>query len=64
MIAEQIQEVGPKHFVLGTDFGVYTLPPPVEGMREFIASMLDLEFGEEDVRAMTSVNPGKLLDLE
>jgi hypothetical protein len=64
MIAEQIQEVGPRHFVLGTDFGVYTLPPPVEGMREFIASMLDLEFSEEDVRLMTSVNPGKLLDLE
>jgi microsomal dipeptidase-like Zn-dependent dipeptidase len=64
MIAEQIQEVGPRHFVLGTDFGVYTLPPPVEGMREFIASMLDLEFSEEDVRLMTGINPGKLLDLE
>jgi hypothetical protein len=64
MIADQIREVGPKHFILATDFGVYTLPPPVEGMREFIASMLDLEFSEEEVRWMTRTNPGKLLDLE
>jgi len=63
MIADQIQVVGAEHFVLGTDFGVYTLPPPVEGMREFIASMLDAEISEEDIRKMTSTNPAKLLGL-
>jgi hypothetical protein len=64
MIADQIQEVGPEHFILGTDFGVYTLPTPVEGMREFIACMLDLEFSEDDVRMMTSTNPAQLLGLQ
>lgn len=64
MIADQIKEVGPEHFILATDFGVYTLPPPVEGMREFIACMLDLELPEDDVRMMTSRNPAKLLGLE
>jgi len=64
MIADQIQEVGPEHFILGTDFGVYTLPPPVEGMREFIASMLDMGMTEEDIRVMTSHNPAKLLGME
>lgn len=43
-IADQIREVGPKHFILGTDFGVYTLPPPVEGMHGFIAFLLNPEF--------------------
>ena len=64
MVADQIRQVGAQHYLFSTDFGVYTLPPPVEGMREFIASMLDLEFSEEEVRMMTSINPGKLLDLE
>jgi microsomal dipeptidase-like Zn-dependent dipeptidase len=64
MIADQIQEVGARHFILATDFGVYTLPSPVEGMREFIASMLDAELGEADIRMMTSTNPARLLGLE
>jgi hypothetical protein len=64
MIADQIIEVGAENFILGTDFGVYTLPPPVEGMREFIACMLDLELAEYEIRMMTSTNPAKLLGLE
>lgn len=64
MIADQIREVGAEHFILGTDFGVYTLPSPVEGLREFIASMLDMELSENDIRMMTSTNPAKLLGLE
>jgi len=41
-VAEQTQELGADHCILATDYGVYTLPPPVEGFREFIALMLDL----------------------
>jgi hypothetical protein len=63
-MAKQIQEVGAEHFILATDFGVYTLPPPVEGMREFISCMLDLELAEDEIRLMTSINPAKLLGID
>jgi hypothetical protein len=62
-VAEQIREVGAEHCVMSTDLGVYTLPPPVEGMREFIACMLDLGITQDEIRTMTSTNPAKLLDL-
>ncbi len=64
MIADQVMALGAEHFILGTDFGVYTLPPPVEGLREFMACMLDMELTEDDVRMMTSTNPARLLGLE
>jgi hypothetical protein len=63
MIADQVMEVGAEHFIIGTDFGVYTLPPPVEGLREFIACLLDMELDEDDVRMMVQTNPARLLGL-
>jgi len=59
----QIKKLGAEHFIAVTDFGVYTLPRPVEGMREFIACMLDMGLSEEEVRTVTSTNPGRLLGL-
>jgi hypothetical protein len=61
--AAQIQQFGAKHFIIGTDFGVYTLPTPVEGMREFIACLMDMGVGDEEIRLVSSINPGRLLDL-
>lgn len=63
-IAEEITEVGAESYILSTDFGVYTLPAPVEGLREFIACMLDLGIPQKDVRTMTSHNPARLLGLD
>jgi hypothetical protein len=62
-VAEQIAAVGAAHCVIASDFGVYTLPPPVEGLRAFIACLLDLGIGEDDIRLMVSTNPGWLLGL-
>jgi len=62
--AEQIREVGVDHCILATDFGGYTLPAPVEGMREFIACLLDLGLPAEDIRKMVRTNPEKLLGLD
>ena len=62
-VAEQIQELGAKHCVICTDFGVYTLPAPVEGFREFIACLLDMGLPHEDIRAMNKTNPEKILGL-
>ncbi len=64
LIADQVQEVGAEHFILASDFGAYTLPPPVEGMREFISCMLDLGLTEKEIRLMISTNPARLLGIE
>jgi hypothetical protein len=63
-VAEQIQEVGAEHCIIATDFGVYTLPPPVEGLREFIACLLDLGLTEEQIGQLVRHNPARLLGLE
>jgi len=62
-VAEQIRKFGSNYFIIGTDFGVYTLPTPVEGMREFIACLLDMGLSEEEIRMVSSTNPGSLLGL-
>lgn len=62
-VAEQIQALGPRHCIIATDFGVYTLPDPVEGFREFIACLLDLGMDPDDVRTMVKTNPEGLLGL-
>ena len=63
-VAEQIRAVGAEHCILATDLGVYTLPTPVEGLREFIACLLDLGITEQEVQQIVSLNPSKLLDLD
>ena len=62
-MAEQIQELGAKQCVICTDFGVYTLPAPVEGFREFIACLLDMGLPQEDISTMSKTNPEKILGL-
>ena len=62
--AEQIQELRADHCIMATDFGVYTLPEPVEGMREFIACMLDLGIPADDIRKMVKTNPEVLLGID
>ena len=61
--AEQITEIGADHCILATDFGGYTLPDPVEGMRGFIASLLDLGIPADDLIKMVKTNPAELLGL-
>jgi hypothetical protein len=63
-VARQVRELGADHFILATDFGVYTLPTPVEGLREFIACMLDLGIPASDIESMVRHNPAKLLGLD
>lgn len=63
-VGEQIQAVGAEHCIIATDFGVYTLPAPVEGMREFIACLLDLGLSEDEIRLLVSTNPARLLGLD
>ncbi|HHL41384.1 hypothetical protein DRO31_03395 [Candidatus Bathyarchaeota archaeon] len=62
-VAEQIMELGAEHCVICTDFGVYTLPEPVEGFREFIACLLDMGVPQEDIRKLSKTNPETILGL-
>lgn len=63
LVAEQIGKIGAENCIICTDFGVYTLPTPVEGLREFIACLLDLGISPEDISKMVKSNPEKLLSL-
>ena len=63
LVAEQIDELGAQHCIICTDFGVYTLPTPVEGLREFIACLLDLGISPDEISKMVKHNPEKLLGL-
>jgi hypothetical protein len=63
-IAAQMQELGAENCVMSTDFGRYALSTPLEGLRQFIACLLDLGISAEDIRTMVKTNPEKLLGLE
>jgi microsomal dipeptidase-like Zn-dependent dipeptidase len=62
-VAEQIRELGADCCIIATDFGVYTLPEPVEGLREFIACLLDLGISVDDISKLVKTNPERLLGL-
>lgn len=62
-VALQIQELGAESCIIATDFGVYTLPEPVEGFREFIACLLDLGIPAEDIKKLTIENPMRVLNI-
>jgi len=63
LVAEQIQNLGSDNCIIATDFGVYTLPEPVEGLREFIACLLDLGITTDDITKLVKLNPEKILGL-
>ncbi|MEE8592217.1 MAG: DUF6282 family protein, partial [Spirochaetia bacterium] len=62
-VARSIRELGAKHCIMSTDFGRYGLSTPVEGLRQFIACMLDLGISPEDIQLMVKTNPEKLLGI-
>lgn len=62
-VARQINAIGARHCIMSTDFGRYALSTPVEGLRQFIACMLDLGIAPEDIRTMVRTNPERLLQL-
>ena len=59
-----IREVGPEHFVLGTDYGIRAASTPVQGMRTLITTLLDYEFTPDEIRTMTAHNPARLIGLD
>jgi len=62
-MAKSIREVGPRHCVLGTDFGQLHHPSPAEGLRIFIQMLLERGITAEEIHTMVAENPARLLGL-
>lgn len=50
--------------LLCSDLGLTQAPPPVEGYREIVAMLLDLQYSHADIRKMISGNAATLLGIE
>lgn len=62
-IAEAIRAVGAERCILSTDFGQIFNPPPVEGMRMYIETMLRCGITEDEMITMVRKNPAQALGL-
>jgi hypothetical protein len=62
-MAELIRAAGPERSLLSSDCGVYVLPPPVEGLREFLLMVESAGFAEQAVRMMSAQNPARLFKI-
>lgn len=60
-IAESILEIGAENCILATDLGQAHNVSPVEGFKEFIEKMLELDISEKAIQEMVIINPSKLL---
>lgn len=62
-MAGLIAAAGPSNAILNSDCGVFVLPPPVEGLREFLLLMGEAGIAEADLRRMTTDVPNALFRL-
>jgi hypothetical protein len=60
-VLASIRKVGPARCILSTDLGQTINPPVAEGFAMFAQRLLDSGFTLEEVRRMTVVNPGVLV---
>ncbi|RKX77694.1 MAG: hypothetical protein DRP87_08430 [Spirochaetes bacterium] len=62
-IVEAINEIGAERTIVSSDFGQYHNPPPVEGMRMIIRTLLGYGITQAQLDLMLKENPARLLDL-
>ncbi len=62
-IVEAVRAVGAERCILTTDLGQDWNPPPAEGMRMMVSTLLRCRLSIEEVELMIKVNPAKLLGL-
>jgi imidazolonepropionase-like amidohydrolase len=55
--------VGAEKCIMSTDLGQIWNPPPVEGMRMFIVTLIKYGISEKEIILMAKKNPAKLLGL-
>lgn len=56
--------VGVEKTVLSSDLGLVGSPRPIDGFRGIVRILLDLGYGDDDIRAMTGHNAAQLLGLD
>ena len=59
-MAKAILAATPRQSILSGDLGVYVLPPPSEGFREFLLLIESSGLSREELRVMSAVNPASL----
>ena len=59
-----IAAAGVENTFFGSDLGQNNNPTPVEGFRQIIELLLELGYGEEDIRKMVSGNASDLMGLQ
>lgn len=63
LIVDAIKKVSATRCIMATDMGQLWSPHPIEGMRQFIRTMLSLGIDENEIGIMTKKNPALLLNL-
>ena len=63
LMAERLRAAGADHAVLSSDCGVFLLPPPVEGLREFLLLMRESGFSDIELRHMSAETPARLFNV-
>ena len=63
-LAHLIDVAGVDRTILSSDLGLLDNPRPVEGFRQIVRILLDLQFSAADIRRLVSTNAAGLLDLD
>ena len=59
-----IELVGVDKTILSSDLGLVGSPRPVEGFRDIVRQLLELNYSDTDIRTMTSGNAARMLGLD
>lgn len=63
-LAHYIEIAGPERTVLCSDLGLVGAPRPVEGYRQIVRMLLDLQISKDDIRRMIGNNAAWLLNIQ
>lgn len=63
-VVTAIRDVGSEHYILASDFGQIHNPTPPEGIRRYIALLLEMGIQPEEIETMVKENPRKLLGID
>jgi hypothetical protein len=63
-LAHLIKVAGVDRTILSSDLGLLDNPRPVDGFRQIVRMLLDLQFSKTDIRQLISINAAGLLDLD
>lgn len=63
-LAHLIEVAGVARTILSSDLGLLDNPRPVDGFREIVRMLLDLQMSQADIRQLVGVNAAGLLDLD